>query len=88
MNDLASDFLSRKACDNSRLSAYFSAECREIDTHHVAFACYGICAVRRTGERLAISGSTAHLIPSLRSGSRYARLAAQAVAARPALQTF
>jgi hypothetical protein len=30
MNDLASDFLSRKAHDDSRMSAYFSAECREI----------------------------------------------------------
>ena len=34
----------------------------------VAFACIGICALGRTGDRLATRGSTAHLIPSLRSG--------------------
>src|SRR5215471_5148180 len=39
----------------------------------VAFTCDGICApAGLTGERLAIRGSTARLIPSLRSGSRNA----------------
>jgi len=34
----------------------------------------GICAIRRTGDRLAILDSTARLIPSQRSGSRGVRL--------------
>jgi len=38
----------------------------------VAGACSGICAFRRTGERLAIPGSTARLSLSLRSRSRNA----------------
>jgi hypothetical protein len=33
----------------------------------------GICAWRRTGERLAMPGSTTRLIPSLRSASRNAK---------------
>ena len=45
---------------------------------YVAFTCLGSARCGRTGERLAKAGSTARLIPSLRSGSRGVRLGCSA----------
>ena len=49
----------------------------------------GICAIRRTGDRLAMLGSTARLIPSPRSSSRgasrFARLLRETLSRRECL---